>query len=238
MEYCFTIDEFSGPLDLLLHLIKQSNIDIYDIKIEEITKQYLDFIHKMEEMNLNIASSYLVMAAELIEMKASMLLPKPELPEDEMEEDPKERLIQRLLEYQNYKEMTETFQQLEQNRKEYFTKVPSDLEEYEGHGTLPEGIDLSDLLKAFEKFLMRQEIQKPLNTKITTKEYSVTERSKQIKDILRKKKKVSFRELFEIKTKSYIVVTFLSILVLAKNRELEITQQNNFEDILLVEVNA
>jgi len=95
MDYCFTIDEFSGPLDLLLHLIKQSNIDIYDIKIEEITKQYLDYIHKMEEMNLNIASSYLVMAAELIEMKASMLLPKPEISEDELEEDPKEKLINR-----------------------------------------------------------------------------------------------------------------------------------------------
>lgn len=238
MDYCFTIDEFSGPLDLLLHLIKQSNIDIYDIKIEEITKQYLDYIHKMEEMNLNIASSYLVMAAELIEMKASMLLPKPEISEDEIEDDPKEKLIQRLLEYQNYKEMTSKFHELEQDRKEYFTKIPSDLEEYEGHGTLPENIDLSDLLSAFEKFLMKQEAQKPLNTKITTKEYSITERSKQIKDILHKKKKVSFQELFEIRTKSYIVVTFLSILVLAKNREIEITQQHNFEDILLVEVKA
>lgn len=238
MDYCFTIDEFSGPLDLLLHLIKQSNIDIYDIKIEEITKQYLDYIQKMEEMNLNIASSYLVMAAELIEMKASMLLPKPEIAEDEIEEDPKEKLIQRLLEYQSYKEMTSKFQELEQNRKEYFTKVPSDLEEYEGHGTLPNDIELSDLLSAFEKFLMKQESQKPLNTKITTKEYSITERSKQIRNILHKKKKVSFQELFEIRTKSYIVVTFLSILVLAKNREIEITQQNNFEDILLVEVKS
>lgn len=238
MDYCFTIDEFSGPLDLLLHLIKQSNIDIYDIKIEEITKQYLDFIHKMEQMNLNIASSYLVMAAELIEMKASMLLPKPELSEDEIEEDPKEKLIQRLLEYQNYKEMTSKFHELEQERKEYFTKVPSDLEEYEGKGTLPDDIDLNDLLHAFENFLMKQEIQKPLNTKITTKEYSITERSKQIKDILHKKKKVSFHELFEIRTKSYIVVTFLSILVLAKNKEIQITQQHNFEDIVLMEVLA
>ena len=93
MDYCFTIDKFSGPLDLLLHLIKQSNIDIYDIKIEEIANQYLDYIKKMEELNLNIASSYLVMAAELIEMKASMLLPKPEVDEDDYEDDPKERLI-------------------------------------------------------------------------------------------------------------------------------------------------
>lgn len=236
MDYCFTIDEFSGPLDLLLHLIKQSNIDIYDIKIEDITKQYLDFIHKMEEMNLNIASSYLVMAAELIEMKASMLLPKPEVSEDEIEEDPKEKLIQRLLEYQNYKQLTNKFQELEQDRKDYFTKIPSNLEEYESKGSLPDNIELSDLLNAFEKFLMRQEIQKPLNTKITTKEYSVTERSRQIRDLLHKKKKVSFEELFEIRTKSYIVVTFLSILVLAKNKEIQIVQPHNFEEIVLMEV--
>lgn len=233
MDYNFTIDKFSGPLDLLLHLIKQSNLDIYEIQIEQITNQYLDYIKKMEEMNLDIASSYLVMAAELIEMKASMLLPKPEIEEDEFEEDPKDKLIKRLIEYQNYKEMTSNFQDLEQKRKEYFTKPPGDIEEYDIDPKLPEDLNLTDLLNAFEKFLNRKEDLKPLNTKITTKEYSITQRSKEIKDIIKSKGKVNFNELFEIRSKSYVIVTFLSILVLAKNNEVIISQDNNFTDIVL-----
>ena len=236
MDYCFTIDQFSGPLDLLLHLIKQSNIDIYDIKIEEITNQYLDYIKKMEELNLNIASAYLVMAAELIEMKAAMLLPKPEILEDEYEENPKEKLIQRLIEYQNYKEITSKFHELELERQQYYTKKSSDISDYEINPNLSDDISLNDLIKAFEQFLNRQEANKPLNTKIATKEYSITKRSKEIKDLLKKNKKIVFNDLFDIKTKSYIIVTFLSILVLAKNNELQIVQENNFENILLCEV--
>ncbi len=236
MDYCFTIDKFSGPLDLLLHLIKQSNIDIYDIKIEEITNQYLDYIKKMEELNLNIASAYLVMAAELIEMKAAMLLPKPEILEDEYEEDPKEKLIQRLIEYQNYKEITSKFHELELERQQYYTKKSSDISDYEINPNLSDDISLNDLIKAFEQFLNRQEANKPLNTKIATKEYSITKRSKEIKDLLKKNKKVIFTDLFDVKTKSYIIVTFLSILVLAKNNELKIVQENNFDNIVLCEV--
>ena len=233
MDYCFTIDKFSGPLDLLLHLIKQSNIDIYDIKIEEITNQYLDYIKKMEQLNLNIASSYLVMAAELIEMKASMLLPKPEISEDDYEEDPKEKLIQRLIDYQNYKDVISKFHELELERQQYYTKNASDISEYDIETKLNDDIELNDLLNAFSKFLQKKEDMKPLNTKITTKEYSITKRSKEIKDIIKNKKQINFSDLFDIKTKSYIVVTFLSILVLAKNNEIKIIQENNFENILL-----
>lgn len=236
MDYCFTIDKFSGPLDLLLHLIKQSNIDIYDIKIDEITNQYLDYINKMEELNLNIASSYLVMAAELIEMKASMLLPKPEIEEDEYEEDPKEKLIQRLIEYQNYKDVISKFHDLEIERQQYYTKKASDISDYDIETKLNEDIELSDLLKAFEKFLQKKEDNKPLNTKITTKEYSITKRSKEIKNIIKSKKRINFIELFDVKTKSYIIVTFLSILVLAKNNDIKLIQENNFENIMLCEV--
>ena len=236
MDYCFTIDKFSGPLDLLLHLIKQSNIDIYDIKIDEITNQYLDYINKMEELNLNIASSYLVMAAELIEMKASMLLPKPEIEEDEYEEDPKEKLIQRLIEYQNYKDVISKFHDLEIERQQYYTKKASDISDYDIETKLNDDVQLSDLLKAFEKFLQKKEDNKPLNTKITTKEYSITKRSKEIKDIIKSKKRINFIELFDVKTKSYIIVTFLSILVLAKNNDIKLIQEKNFENIMLCEV--
>lgn len=233
MEYSVLLPSFDGPLDLLLHLIKQANINICDIEIEEITKQYLAYIQKMEEMNLDIASEYLVMAAELIEIKSKVLLPVEEENEDE-EEDPREQLIQRLLEYEQYKESTETFKKLEEMRKEVLTKEPSDLLEYKEENTQVDyGITLDNLLDAFAKFLENKEISKPLNTKITNKEYSVGRRCVEIRDIVRKKKEVQFQDLFEVITKEYVVVTFLAILSLSKKQEIEIAQSKNFDNIII-----
>lgn len=234
MNYQINIPEFEGPLDLLLHLIKESNISIFDISIDEITKQYLDCINKMEEMNLNIASEYLVMAAELIEMKSRILLPKNNMDEDEYEEDPKEQLINRLLEYEKYKNITKTFKELEDFRKEVYTKDPDNLLEYqEKQENIDYGVNLDDLLNAFSKFLSEKELDKPLNTKITNKEYSIGKRSIEIRDIIRKKKKVEFKDLFDNYSKNYIVVTFLAILNLTRKQEIEIEQENNFKNIYI-----
>ena len=131
MDYKVTIDNFDGPLDLLLHLIKEQDIDIYDIKIEDITKQYLDYIKAMKELNLSIASEYLVMASELVEIKSKMLLPKRSADlSDEYEEDPREVLIERLLLYKQYKEVTSDFKNLEKERKLILTKNPENLSIY------------------------------------------------------------------------------------------------------------
>ena len=113
MEYRVTINDFEGPMDLLLHLVKENNIDIVELNVESITEQYLNYIKEAEELNLDIASEYLTLAAELIEIKSISLLPKKVVLEDEYEEDPREKLIQRLIEYQKYKEVTETFKVLE-----------------------------------------------------------------------------------------------------------------------------
>lgn len=234
MNYTVTIDQFEGPLDLLLHLIKESNLDIFDISIEEITKQYLDYIHKMEEFNLNIASEYLVMAAELMEMKSRILLPRHEEEQEEIEEDPREALIQRLLEYQKYKEVTSAFKELEEMRSQIYTKAPENRKQYVEEELDLGDITLDNLMEAFQKFLERKEFEKPLNTKITKKEYSVSARNKEIRSILREKKRVSFEELFTVYSKDYIVVTFLSILDLARKQELSIEQTHNFEHIFLV----
>lgn len=234
MDYKVTINDFEGPMDLLLHLIKKEDVDIRDISIEEITKQYLDFINQMEEMNLNVASEYLIMAAELLEIKSSILLPRKEVDLEE-EEDPRETLINRLIEYKRYKEVTSEFKELEENRKNYFTKSVEDLSSYRNEDEeLDLGdVDLDKLLDAFSKFLARKQEEKPLNTKISTKEYSVKERSDEIRTILRKKKNVNFEELFEVYKKDYVVVTFLSILNLARKQELEIKQEDNFDKIYL-----
>ena len=236
MEYTVTIDAFEGPLDLLLHLIKESNINIWDIQIDEITKQYLDYINAMEKMNLNIASEYLTMAAELIEIKSSSLLPKKEMPEDEYEEDKRENLINRLIEYEQFKNMTSVFKEMENARSEIYTRSPSDLEEYQDEIKYDEKVlDLDVLINAFNNFLNRQELDKPLNTKIASREYSVDKRNVEIKGILKKKKRVEFFELFDKLEKDYIVVTFLSILDLAKKQELEIVQDKNFNNIILID---
>ncbi|MCI9234215.1 MAG: segregation/condensation protein A [Bacilli bacterium] len=236
MEYKVMISEFEGPLDLLLHLLKESSIEIFDIEIEKIAKQYLDYIHQMEKMNLNIASEYLSMAAELIEMKSSSLLPKKKIEtEDEYEEDPRERLIERLLEYQKYKEITPRLHELEEQRHEFYSKDPESLKEYIDIETnaIELDINLNDLLEAFKKMLERKELEKPLQTKVTKKEYSVSVRSNEIRNLLKQKKQVEFYELFEIVTKDYVIVTFLSILDLARKQELCITQNKNFNQITL-----
>jgi len=235
MKYEININEFQGPLDLLLHLIKQSNINITEIKIDEITKQYLNYIKKMEELNLDIASEYLVMAAELIEIKSSSLLPKQVIENDEFEEDPKEKLINRLLEYEQYKKMTNTFKELEGYRQEIYTREPDNLLNYKDVEKADYGVDLNDLLQALSKFLEKKELDKPLNTKITNKEYSVTKRSNEIRNILKERKKVNFIDLFEVYTKEYVVITFLSILAMSRKQEIEIEQENNFKNIIIKE---
>ncbi len=235
MDYKFVINDFEGPLDLLLHLIKISEVDIYDIEIEKITNQYLDFIESMEEMNLTVASEYLVMASELIELKSRLLLPSnKDLGEDEYEENTRENLINRLLEYKKYKDMTETFKYLENVRKDICTKEPINFSEYKDIETINDGdITLDDLVNALNNFLKRKEEEKPIQTKITKKELSVKDRTNEIRSILKNKKRVSFFDLFSIKTKEYVVVTFLSILEMAKKGELNIIQENNFNDIII-----
>ena len=232
------IGDFEGPLDLLLHLIKKSKMEIFDIEISDITNKYLEYIEKMTEMNLDVASEYLVMASELIEMKSRKLLPTLyDNEEDEEEINPEEELKIRLEEYKKYKESTQVFRDLEKNRASYYTKAPEIFKNYSNETLVNDGsIGVLDLLEAFKKLLEREEYNKPVNTKIARKELSVKERVAKIRDILKEKKKVNFVELFDDFSKPYVVVTFLSVLEMAKNREITLKQDNNFSDIYLERV--
>lgn len=234
MEYKFVIDDFEGPLDVLLFLLKKDNIKIENIEIEKITEQYLSFIRQMQEINLSIASEYLVLAAELIEMKSNILLPRKE---QELEEvvDPRQNLIDRLKEYQLYKEVTNDFKLLENNRKEFFTKEPSLLTEFKKEDEVIETSSIDILVEAFKNFLDKKEALKPLDTKITNKEYSVYKRSKEIKNLIKTKKKLEFTELFNVFNKEYVIVTFLSVLDLTRKQEIEIRQERNFDKIFLID---
>lgn len=232
----FTINEFEGPLDLLLHLIRSNKMDILDMDVETITKEYLDYIKEYSEQNVDIQSEYLVMAAELIHLKSKMLLHQDddEAEDEEYEINSEEDLKNKLLEYEKMKQVTNEFSLLEDKRSEFFTKLPSSLEEYKNPNNIIEGdTSLEDLINAFNSFLKRQEYNKPLNTKITKKEYSIKDRENDIRKVLNKCKICDFTSLFDIITKPYVIVTFLSVLEMSKNKEISIKQDKNFGNITI-----
>ena len=236
MDYSVKIDEFEGPLDLLLHLIKQSNINIQDIDISVITAQYLDYINKMDELNINVAASYLVMAAELMEIKSKSLLPRTEeeSTEEDDEEVSKESLINKLIEYQKYKDMTSTFKALELERQKIYIKSPEKISNYIDNTITNDGdTSIDDLVNAFKGFLERLDREKPITTKITNKEYSVKSRKQGLRKLLKEHPRVKFTELFEETNTPYSVVTFLSILEMTKEKEIVLRQDGNFKDIII-----
>lgn len=233
MDYKFVAQKFEGPLDLLLHLIKKDDIDIFDINIADITDQYLKYIESMESLNLNVDSEYLVLASELIELKSRELLPRDDSM-DEDEEDPKEQLINRLISYQRYKDISLELQKYELNRKDYYTKSVSSLSEFhDDEAMIDEDISLSDLLNAFMKFQEKKNFEKPLSTVVTKKEYSVHKRGREIFEKIKGKKRINFEDLFDFYSKDYVVVTFLAILNLAKDGKILLKQDNNMDSIVL-----
>ncbi len=239
MIYNFCVSDFEGPLDLLLHLVKESKLDIYEINIREIIEQYLDFIHSMEEQNIDVASEYLVMAAELIHLKSKLLINRQDEEENKDNEDEfsinsEEDLRNKLLEYEKYKELTKNLSELEEKRMEVYTKLPESLKSYIEVDKLPKGeFDLNDLLNAYNEYLKRKKLERPLKTKITKKEISIDDQIKNIRKILNNKRKIEFFELFDEFSKENIVVTFLSILEMTKNDEITLLQNDNFSPIII-----
>ena len=237
MTYNFCTTDFEGPLDLLLHLVKESKMDIYEINISEIINQYLDFIHSLEENNIDIASEYLVMASELIHLKSKLLVNRKdeeETTEDELSFSSEEDLRNKLLEYEKYKQLTQSFHDLEEKRGVVYSKLPESLKEFIEETGIQKGeFVIEDLFNAYKLFIERQKLSKPLNTKITKKELSVDDKIKDIRNILNIRKRVNFIELFTEVTKENIVVTFLSILEMTKSNEILLTQEDNFSPIMI-----
>lgn len=240
MIYNVKIDAFEGPLDLLLHLIHTLEIDIYDIPVAEITEQYLLYIQTMQELELDVASEYLVMAATLLAIKSKMLLPKyeDELEEENeftYEEDPRDELVVKLLEYKKYKQAAEELKALEEERSLMFSKPPTDLTHLMRELN-PKKVDLNislyDMLGAYHKLLRRKKLQKPLNTKVTRQEVSIEKRMDELIVYLRKiKGRVSFDSLFPHYDREHIVITFLAILELLKRDEIIVEQESNFAQL-------
>ena len=231
------INDFDGPLDLLWHLIKAHKMDIYDINIEKITKEYLSFINEHKELTIDGASEYLVMASELIHLKSKLLLNKNDEEEDaEYEINIEDDLRNRLIEYEKLKAAADRLVELEDKRKEVLTKLPSNLSEYADKSVkLSSDITLDDLLKAFEDYLNRKKLDEPVNKAVTKRELSVEDRCLSIKSYLHNRGKINFLDLFDEVDKPYVIVTFLGILNLVKSREAVISQEYNFGNIYIEE---
>ncbi|NNV05691.1 segregation/condensation protein A [Geobacillus sp. C56-T2] len=241
LSYNVKIEAFEGPLDLLLHLIHRYEIDIYNIPVAQITEQYMAYIHAMQELELDMASEYLVMAATLLALKSKMLLPAPEeeAGDGELEftddVDPREELMQRLLEYKKFKEAAHALKQREEERALLFTKPPSDLSAYaDEKKAAPLDVNVYDMLGALSKLLRRKKLQKPLRAKIARQDLSVEKRMAEILQELRETNgRKNFYDLFPVYDRAYIVVTFLAVLELIKQNEIIVEQERNFSDLFL-----
>jgi len=236
MEYQVILDDFQGPLDLLLHLIKEKEMDLENLELSIITEQYLQYIHMMEAAQLEIMSEYLVMAAQLIEMKSRMLLPKEKVTiDDDYQEDPRVALIRRLVEYKRYKDVIDDIKEQYEKRQTMIIKPADNMDEYvvDTSSMIPDGLEVYDLMKAMQKMFQRKALSKPLDTHISRKDISIDQRSDEIRDFFKHRvnKKVKLDELFDRADRYYFIVTFLSILVLAKDKEVEIYQNDLFDEI-------
>ena len=234
MNLC--INDFEGPLDLLLHLVKTAKMDIYTIDTKYIIDKYLEFISTLPKDDLDEASEYLVMASELIHLKSRLLL---NLDDDTKEDNEfsinsEEDLKNKLLEYERYQNITGIFKELEEKRSEFYTKIPENLSEFiEKEEKLEEKIDPELLKEAMIELQKRVEYQKPVNTRITKREISVEERIDKVREFLNARKTAKFTDFFEDYSKEMVVATFLAILDMCKNKEIKLTQEDNFGEILI-----
>ncbi|HBR21811.1 MAG TPA: segregation/condensation protein A [Nitrospiraceae bacterium] len=234
--YNIKVPVFEGPLDLLLHLIKENKVDIYDIPIAVITGQYLHYIEMMKELNLDVACDFLVMAATLIHIKSRMLLPVDEEAPGEEQEDPRLELIQRLLEYQTFKDASLGLREKEEEWMNIFHREPVKDEEAEAESAEPElylfDVNLFDLLGAFKKIL---DTAPPEAVRITREALTVKDKISHIMEMLENNDTVRFEDLFnEDRSRIQLVVTFVALLELIRLGLIRAYQENDFGNIWLI----
>jgi len=241
MDLNFKLQQFEGPLDLLLHLIDKNKMDIFDIPIVEITAQYMEYIRAMKEANLDVMSEFLVMAATLLKIKSKMLLPIEET-EDEEEEDPRAELVKQLLEYKMYKCISYELRDRQVDANNVYFKVPTipdEVSKYEQPIDLEElmsDITLSKLNAIFNSVIKRQENRvDPVRSKfgkIEKEEVSLDDKMNYMLEFARHNRNFSFRQLLEgQRSKMDTIVTFLVILEMMKAGQIYIVQENTFDDI-------
>jgi len=233
LSYQVRIENFEGPLDLLLHLIKKSEINIYDIPIHLIAQQYLTYIEAMEDLNLTVAGEFLVMAATLLQIKSKMLLPVDETAADEEDgPDPREELVRRLLEYKKFKDAARQLDEHERLWREIYSREQSQAVELKSDETLLDNVSLFDLVDVLQGILARNPGKTPME--ILPDNLTVRERMNAILEIMEGQESVNFVELFEPSChRLVIIVTFLALLELIRLRTARVFQAEHFGPILV-----
>jgi len=242
MTYQIKIHNFEGPFDLLFHLIEKAEVDIYDIPIADITNQYLEYIYEMKNLDLESASEFIVMAATLIQIKSKMLLPKESNPFDEItadELDPRAELVEKLLEYKKYKEVSEAFKDMELRNLDIIYK-PAEIIDDVDEDKILLNTTLADIINAFQEMVIRYREstdESSLEQQILEEEFTVDDKIEEIRIVLIQTKKMLFRDLFlNAKSKLEIVITFLALLELIRLREIQAYQNTVYGDITIMYV--
>ena len=230
-DYPVHLQNFEGPLDLLLHLIKKNEVSIYDIPIALVTTQYLEYLNLMQELNLDVVGEFLVMAATLIHIKSRMLLPRPDPTQDEPEEDPREALVRRLLEHQRFKAAAEILHEREIQRSAQWLRPDDRVADVVGEAPEPEiEVDLFSLMAAFRQVLERAK-QRP-RVLLPPEQMPIETRIEQLLQRLSTTEACGFDELFaDVQTRSGMVVTFLALLEMIRLKLVRVFQQANFGPI-------
>jgi len=231
MSYKVNLEIFEGPLDLLLYLIKRNHINIYDIPISQITGQYLQYLELMRLLDLGIAGEFLVMAATLMHIKSKMLLPPEEVEPEAEEIDPRAELVKKLLEYKKFKEAAGFLEDRETVQRKIFKRINPGAEVEPEEEVFFE-TSLFDLISAFSKAL--KEIPKDIFREIIEDEFTVEGKIHDLLHLLVKKRKLGLSELFDVaKNKYEIIVTFLAVLELIRQKEIVAAQKGLFGDIFI-----
>ena len=222
--YPVRLDNFEGPLDLLLHLIKKHEVDIYDIPIHLITQQYLQYIDLMQEMNLDVAGEFLVMAATLIHIKSRTLLPRPDPTQEDPEEDPREALVRRLLEHQKFKAAAELLHERETLRSAQWTRPDGPIAEIAGEAPEPEiEVDLFSLISAFRAVVERAKLRPKVY--LPTEQISIEDRIERLMTKLSETEACGFEDLFaDVESRAGLIVTFLAMLEMIRLKLIRVFQ--------------
>lgn len=233
-DYKVKLDVFEGPLDLLLYLIKRDEVDIYDISIERITKQYLSYMEAFQVLNIELAGEFIVMAANLLYIKSRMLLPKDQqmAEEDAEEDDPRWELIRQLIEYKKFKEAASRLRDREAMQENLFPRMPVVPELAPAENLLVEEVGIFDLIHAFQKILKRLEKKPEDLREIFAENFTVSDKIDYLLRVTSAGTSMRFEELFaDAATRTEIVVTFLAMLELIRLKQLRVRQDSHFGEI-------
>jgi segregation and condensation protein A len=233
MSYKVKLEIFEGPLDLLLYLVKKDHLNIYDIPIAQVTEQYLQYLELMRLLDLNIAGEFLVIAATLMQIKSKMLLPAEEGEVGTPQEDPRQELVRRLLEYEKFKEIAQTLREKETSQKEIFKRPKAiEKEQLKPEDEIYFEASVFDLLNAFSKAL--ENIPKELFYEVIKDEFTIQDKIHEVLHLLLIQSSVRISELFnKVSNKMEIIVVFLAILELIRLKEVLARQKEFFGEIVI-----